>query len=91
MDEKLLEIWTQGEIVEIFPFDDGELESGHREAIVVHDGLVYYLLVSADGQPLKINHIASDDDYDTDNESDAEWDELLGDGLEDFPWEEEEE
>ena len=91
MDKKLLEIWSEGEIVDMFPFEDEGIESGHQEAIVVHDGLVYYILVSADEQPLKINHVASDDDYDVDDEDYAEWDKLVGDGLEDFPWEEEEE
>lgn len=91
MDEKLLEVWSQGEVVDIFPFEDSKVESGHQEAIVVYDNMVYYILLSADGHPIKINHVASDDDYDMDDEDYAEWDKLVGDGLEDFPWEEEEE
>ena len=78
-------------MIEMFPFEDEELEPGHQEALIAHDELVYHVLVSADGQPLKINHIASEDDYDMDDEDYAEWDKLVGDGLEDFPWEEEEE
>lgn len=97
MDEKLLEIWSQGEMVEIFPFEDEELKPGHQEAIVVYDEMVYHILVAADGQPIRINHTASDADYDfPDNAEDWDdlWDSTIGDGLDDepdFDWSEEEE
>ena len=47
---------------------------------------VYHILLSYDQQPIKINHIASEADYDLydDNEDDwSDWDNTLMDGLED--------
>jgi hypothetical protein len=92
MDEQLIRIWTEGEIVEIFPFEDDGLEPGHFEAIVVHDDVVYHVLLDSNQQPLKINHIVTEADYDLPEEEGEwdDWDRTLYDGLEDNPWEEEE-
>ena len=87
MDERLLKIWTEGEVVETFPYDDEELQPGHFESIIVHDEVVYHILLSPDQQPVRINHIASEADYDIpgDDEGDEwrDWDNTLMDGLED--------
>ena len=92
MDEQLIRIWTEGELVEAFPFEDDGLEPGHFEAIVVHDDTVYYVLLDSNQQPLKINHVATEADYDLPDEEDewGDWDSMLLDGLDDNPWEEEE-
>ena len=92
MDEQLIRIWTEGELVETFPFEEDGLAPGHFEAIVVHDDVVYHVLLDSNQQPLKINHVTSEEDYDSlDGEDDwGDWDSTLLDGLDDNPWEEEE-
>ena len=88
MDE-VIKIMTEGEVIEIFPYEDEELTPGHFEAIVSYDETVYHLLLSPDKQPIKINHIASIDDYDLPTDADgwdAYWENVIDDGLEDDPW-----
>ena len=86
MNQDPFKIFTEGEVIEIFPFDDPSVEPGHYEALVYHEEVNYHILLSPDKQPIKINHVATEADYDMSDYDLDDWDITLSDGL----WEEEE-
>lgn len=95
-NNELIKIMTEGEIVEIFPYDDATIpvESGYTEALVIFEDNLHYVLLDQEGKAVKLNHMSSlNEDYDSLEEGwgvDDDWstlDEFLD---EDDSWEEEE-